>query len=132
MAGLFIILLLIGFLIYFITLCLGIAYAIVMKGDRDWYIPLRIRRLYISLLVILPVMIAAVLAFWFNADVSADEVAGGIKLALLLTATLFVNLVNLPLILALVVLSCSRERERAEKLLEERRNEIPADTSEAV
>lgn len=132
MAGLFIVLLLIGFLIYFITLCLGIAYAIVMKGDRDWYIPLRIRRLYISLLVILPVMIAAVLAFWFNADVSADEVAGGIKLALFLTATLFVNLVNLPLILALVVLPCSRERERAEKLLEERRNEIPADTSGAV
>lgn len=132
MTALFIVFLLIGFLIYFITLCLGIAYAIVMKGDRDWYIPLRIRRLYISLLVILPVMIAAVLAFWFNADVSADEVAGGIKLALFLTTTLFVNLVNLPLILALVVLPCSRERERAEKLLEERRNEIPADTSGAV
>lgn len=129
---LFTVSLIIAFVVYIATLCMGVAYAIVMKGDRDWYIQPKIRRLYISLLVILPVMIAAVLAFWFNADVSADEVAGGVKLALFLTATLFVNLVNLPLILALVVLPCSRERERAEKLMEERRNEISSYTSGVV
>lgn len=134
----FIVLLQIGFLsflIYIITLSFGIVYLIRMKRNRDCYIPLKKRRLYISLLVILPGMIAAALAmflFFISLDTSSDGAVFSIKFALFLTTTLFVNLVNLPLILALVVLPCSRERERAEKLLEERRNEIPADTSGAV